>query len=135
MTHDVTDQTELVRRSYAAYENDDREALEALLSPDFIFTSPYDDHIDRATYFERCWPNHERIHRFHIESIAPKGREAFVLYECELKSGNRFRNAERFVFRGTKIERVEVFFGDPPTGVEKDEYLEFVEAGLRHWKK
>ena len=42
--------SDLVRKYYAAYEAKDRNVIEALLSDEFSFTSPYDDHIDRATY-------------------------------------------------------------------------------------
>jgi ketosteroid isomerase-like protein len=40
----------LVRRYYRAYETKDGNALEELLSDDFTFTSPLDDHLDRASY-------------------------------------------------------------------------------------
>lgn len=48
--------TEIVRASFAAYVDQDREAADALLADDFVFTSPQDDHIDKATWFERCYP-------------------------------------------------------------------------------
>jgi ketosteroid isomerase-like protein len=47
----------LVRKYFAAYAAKDRKTVENLLSEDFTFTSPYDDHINKTTYFERCWPN------------------------------------------------------------------------------
>ena len=53
----MTDLASLARRCFETYQTRDREALEGLLADDFTFTSPYDDHIDRATYFVRCWPN------------------------------------------------------------------------------
>src|SRR5688572_18322604 len=46
---------DLVRRCFAAYRAKDRAAIEQLIAKDFRFTSPYDDHIDRAAYFARCW--------------------------------------------------------------------------------
>jgi hypothetical protein len=46
-----------VRDCYGAYESGDRGAIEPLLSDDFTFSAPPDVGIDRATYFERCWPN------------------------------------------------------------------------------
>ena len=46
----------LVRSSFDCYMTMDRSRMESLLDPDVTFTSPYDDHIDRKTYFERCWP-------------------------------------------------------------------------------
>ena len=53
-----SDRTALARACYRAYETGDREALEHLIADEFAFWSPQDDGIDRATYFERCWPNH-----------------------------------------------------------------------------
>jgi hypothetical protein len=40
----------IVRKCFAAYLKN-RAALEDLLSEDFVFSSPYDDRIDRKTYF------------------------------------------------------------------------------------
>ena len=53
----LTEKTELVRRSFAAYMTASRADIEAILHPELTFTSPYDDHIGRADYFARCWPN------------------------------------------------------------------------------
>ena len=61
--------SDLIRRCYGAYESKDRKAIENLLSDDFTFSSPLDDHIDRAKYFERCWPNSSNIHTFRIEKL------------------------------------------------------------------
>jgi ketosteroid isomerase-like protein len=86
---------DLVRRLFGAYQSKDRKVMEELLSDDFTFTSPYDYHIDRTAYFERCWPNSDRIRMHHLERIVQDGDEAFVLYDCETVSGDRFRNTER----------------------------------------
>jgi len=51
------DSVAIARASYQAYVDKDRAAIEALIAPDFHFTSPLDNRIDRATYFARCWPN------------------------------------------------------------------------------
>jgi ketosteroid isomerase-like protein len=58
--------TELIERACAAFQARDRAVFAQLLAPDFTFTSPYDDHIDQAAYFERCWPNAERFRSFEI---------------------------------------------------------------------
>jgi len=52
---------EVTRASYLAYVSKDRAAIEALIADDFHFTSPLDNRLDRATYFERCWPNSQMI--------------------------------------------------------------------------
>ena len=46
---------EIIRAIFAAYLSNDRKAVEDAFTDDFRFTSPYDDGIDKATYFERCW--------------------------------------------------------------------------------
>jgi len=69
--------SDLIQKYYAAYEQKDRKAIEPLLTDDFSFSSPHDDHIDRASYFSRCWPNSERIRSFYIEKLFEKGNEAF----------------------------------------------------------
>ena len=52
----MTDRLKTVRDSYSAYETRDRDAIERLLADDLVFSAPPDVGIDRATYFERCWP-------------------------------------------------------------------------------
>jgi ketosteroid isomerase-like protein len=106
--------SDLVREYYAAYENKNRNVVEALLSDDFRFTSPYDDHIDRVTYFKKCWPNSANIRAFHIETLFENDSEAMVHYELEPKSGDPFRNTEHFRFERNKIKAIEVFFGSLP---------------------
>src|SRR5260370_637676 len=52
----VPTKSDLIRSYFAAYKTRDRKALEDAFADDFTFTSPYDDAIDKAAYFERCWP-------------------------------------------------------------------------------
>ena len=104
---------DVIRRYYAAYENKDRQAIEVLLADDFRFSSPRDDHIDRTAYLQRCWPNNERIHAFHIERLFVDGSEAFVLYLLEPTIGPTFRNTEFFRTAGGQVKEVEVYFGSP----------------------
>lgn len=52
-----TNNVKIARAAYDAYVAKDRAALEALLATDFHFTSALDNHLDRDTYFRRCWPN------------------------------------------------------------------------------
>ena len=46
---------EIIRGLFAAYLSNDRKAVEDAFADGFRFTSPYDDEIDKATYFVRCW--------------------------------------------------------------------------------
>ena len=105
------DRLKLVRDVYGAYESGDRRVIEELLSDDFTFYSPADVGIDRARYFERCWPNAELIKAFRFERLIEIGDEVLVTYESTKTDGRRFRNTEIHTFAGEKICRVEVYFG------------------------
>jgi len=102
---------EIIRAIFAAYMANDRKAVEDALAEDFRFTSPYDDAIDRATYFERCWRNSDWIERHELKRIFVDGDEAFVTYKCLAKGGRNFRNTEFFTFAGDKVKRIDVYFG------------------------
>jgi len=103
--------SELIRGYFAAYQANDRDVIEAVLTDDFTFTSPYDDAIDRATYFIRCWPNSKLFKSITVERICEDGDTAFVLYRCETTDGKSFRNTELHMFRGDGLRAVEVYFG------------------------
>ncbi|HSV35785.1 MAG TPA: nuclear transport factor 2 family protein [Ramlibacter sp.] len=103
--------TNVVRAYVGAYETENREVVETLLADDFIFTSPNDDGIDKATYFERCWPNREPSRDQSIENIVVDGAQAFVTYRCATEGGKTFRNTEFITFQGERIASVNVYFG------------------------
>src|SRR5688572_26873523 len=108
----MASKSDLIRRFFAAYKARDRKMVEDGMAEGFTFTSPYDDAIDKAAYFERCWPKSiEVIEWNRIEKIFEQDDEAFVLYLCRLKSGEQFRNTEFFVFEGDKIKSINVYFG------------------------
>jgi len=114
------DRSQLARDCYRAYETGDRRIVEELLTDDFTFYSPADVGIDRATYFERCWPNAGLIQAFEFVRLVETGDEVVVTYESTKTDGSRFRNTEVLTFRGDKICKAEVYFGwdigkDPPT--------------------
>ena len=102
---------EMIRAIFAAYMSNDRRVVEDALTDDFRFTSPYDDEIDKATYFERCWRNSDWIERHELEKIFVDGNEAFVTYRCVAKGGKNFRNTEFFTFDGDRVSRIDVYFG------------------------
>jgi len=56
MPADFPDISSLVRAYFKAFDERNREATKALLADEFRFTSSFDDAIDRAAFFERCWP-------------------------------------------------------------------------------
>jgi ketosteroid isomerase-like protein len=106
-----TDHAATIRAIFSAYMTKDRKVVEDALADDFRFTSPYDDGIDKATYFERCWRNSDWIERHELERIFVEGDEAFVTYQCSAKGGKSFRNTEFFVFAGDKVRHIDVYFG------------------------
>src|ERR1700681_351789 len=97
--------------SSAAYMSTDRRVVENAITDDIRSTSPYDDEIDKATYFERCWRNSDWIERHELEKIFVDGNEAFVTYRCVAKGGKNFRNTEFFTFEGGRVKRIDVYFG------------------------
>jgi ketosteroid isomerase-like protein len=107
---------DVIRRAFAAYETQDRELIESVIAEDFRFTSPQDDHIDRAEYFRRCWPNSGQFRSITVEKIFARaedsgGDQAFVQYVGETVDGKRFRNVEWHCMKNGKLVEVEVYFG------------------------
>ena len=107
----MQNKTKILRALFAAYLSNDRRAVEDAFTEDFRFTSPYDDEIDRATYFARCWRGSDWIERQELERIFVEGEGAFVTYRCVAKGGKSFRNTEFFTFEGDRIKRIDVYFG------------------------
>jgi hypothetical protein len=89
----------------------DRAVIEALIGDQFSFTSPLDNRLDRATYFQRCWPNSRTLSDFKFINLVQDGERVFVTYEGTATSGKRFRNSEILTVVGGKIVEVEVYFG------------------------
>ena len=107
----AADKSDLIRAIFAAYRTNDPTRVENALADDFRFTSPYDDGIDKATYFARCWKSTDWIERHELERIFVDGDQAFVTYRCVAKDGKSFRNTEFFVFAGDKVRSIDVYFG------------------------
>lgn len=103
--------SDIVRALFAAYLSGDRHAVEDRMTEHFHFTSPYDDAIDKAEYFVRCWRGSDWIERHELERIFVQGDEAFVTYRCVAKDGKSFRNTEFVGFEGDKIKSIDVYFG------------------------
>jgi ketosteroid isomerase-like protein len=101
-----------VRASFDAYLAQDRDAADRLLSDDLAFTSPQDDHIDKATYFQRCFPTTDRLRSQRIlQVVDTEGDGVFLMYEYELVTGERYRNTEFITVRDGRITEIQVFFG------------------------
>jgi ketosteroid isomerase-like protein len=106
-----SDRLRIVRDLYAAWESGDRDVFEQLLADDFTFSAPPDVGINRATYFERCWPNSATTVAFDYQRLFEPKDEVIVTFEASRTDGRRFRNTEIFGFDGDKINRMEVYFG------------------------
>ena len=52
----ATNRTDLARDVFEAFAAGDRERIESLLAPSLSFHAPPDPYLDRAGYFEGCWP-------------------------------------------------------------------------------
>jgi ketosteroid isomerase-like protein len=105
------DRLKAVRDMYGAYAAGNRQLVEEVMSDELVFYSPPDPGIDRATYFERCWPNSDTIEAFEFVRLVEIDDEVLVTYESTKSDGRRFRNTEILRFDGGQISQVEVYFG------------------------
>src|ERR1700742_4674164 len=104
MPQETRSNVDTVRAMFDSYLRQDRDVAERLLADVFVFTSPQDDHIDRAAFFERCFPTATRLVRQDLLYVVPTdGDDVFVMYEYELKTGERHRNVELITVRGQRI--------------------------------
>jgi len=102
----------IARQSYLAFARGDRTFFEEHLSEDFTFSSPPDPHLDRAGWFERCWPAAGRGQKFRFVRLIDSGDEVIVSYELRHRDGSGGRNTEILTFdKADKIARTEVYFG------------------------
>ena len=105
------DRLERARDMYRAFASGDRAAVERCLGDDFSFSSPLDVGLDRAGYFERCWPGAGRGQEFEFVRLARSGDEVIVTYEMRHPDGHKGRNTEVLTFKGDHVCRAEVYFG------------------------
>ena len=120
-----TDLVTIARACYQAYVDKDRAAIASLIADDFHFTSPLDNRLDRATYFERCWPNSQAIAGFEFSHLVADGNKVFVTYDGRNTNGARFRNTEILTVRDDKIADAEVYFGwSIPHDAPKGEFVD-----------
>jgi hypothetical protein len=102
--------SDLSRACMRAYRDKERDAMEALLATDFHFTSPLDNAIDRAAYFDRCWPQSATMRDVKVVEAIDDGDRAFIVYEVTTDR-KRFRNGEMHTAQAGKLVSVEVYFG------------------------
>jgi ketosteroid isomerase-like protein len=103
---------DVVRANIDAYRRQDRSACEALLDDRMTFTSPQDDHIDKAAFLERCFPTADRFSRQEVVHVVPAGaQDVFLMYEYDLVTGGTYRNTELITVVDGRIVEIQVFFG------------------------
>ncbi|GAB2783371.1 nuclear transport factor 2 family protein [Streptomyces daliensis] len=106
------DPTSVVEAAFRCYRSQDLTGALPLYGDDFTFTSPQDDHIDKAAFFERCFPTADRFREQRLLHVTPADQElVFVYYEYQLTTGDRYRNVEAITVRDGLIREVQVFFG------------------------
>ena len=102
---------QLARDLYLAFADGDRELVESRLADEFTFSSPVDVGLDRAAYFERCWPGAGQRQQFEFVRLVEAADEVIVTYEMTRADGGRGRNTEILTFKGDQIIGAEVYFG------------------------
>lgn len=107
----MTNRTQLAQKYYRAFAAGDRGFFEEHLAESFTFSAPPDPHLDRAGYFERCWPGAGRGQKFDFVRLIEAGDEVIVTYEARQPNGETGRNTEILTFAGDNLIRAEVYFG------------------------
>ena len=105
------ERAQMVRGVFEAFAAGDRDTVERTFADDLTFSSPLDVGLDRAGYFERCWPGAGAGQRFDFVRVVEAGDEVIVTYEVTKADGSRGRNTEVLTFHGDRIAEVEVYFG------------------------
>ena len=102
---------ETVLEFMRAYREQDENLALSLTADDFTFTSPQDDHLDRDTWLERCFPtvDHFDAPATTLQIVEVGG---IVLHRYEYTvAGRTYRNVEATRVRDVLVHEVEVYFG------------------------
>lgn len=110
---DAVAPVDVVRAQMAAYRAQDAAAAERLLSDDFVFTSPQDDHIDKAAFMERCFPTADRFGRQETRQVVEIEPGLVMARYVADHDGEVFSNVELTTVREGRIAEVRVYFGGP----------------------
>lgn len=94
-----------------AFQEQDRARAEALMAEDFVFTSPQDDHLDKAAWLEQCFPTADHFDEPAI-TLQIAEVEGVVLHRYQyLVDGRTWRNTEASTVVDGRVREVEVYFG------------------------
>ena len=112
------DRKALARQLYEAFSAGDRAFFEEHLADDLVFQSPPDPRLDRAGFFEKCWPGAGGGQGIDVVREIESGDEVVVTYELTRPDGTGGRNTEVLTFDGDKVTHIEVYFGWDKEGQE-----------------
>lgn len=107
----ANDNVQVVRRLRMAFDQQDDATAQALLAPDFRFTSPQDDHIDRDAWMRDRFLGAGRIVQSHLSELGAHGDTVFSRYDYTLADGTRWRNMEAATVYDGQVHEVEVYVG------------------------
>jgi hypothetical protein len=105
---------EILRKWYAAWEQNDWGPVDSLLADNFTFSSAAgDDHISKSAFKEQCWKTQINfIKHFDLERVSTGADDAFVKYLCHTTNGKSFRNVEYIRIKNGKLQSMECYFGE-----------------------
>jgi ketosteroid isomerase-like protein len=107
----MSSRIEIAKEYYSAFAKGDRHFVEEHLADNFTFSSPPDPHLDRAGYFERCWPGAGKGGVLEFIRLIESGDEVVITYEAKHPDGSKGVNTEILTFDSDKLRRAEVYFG------------------------
>jgi predicted enzyme related to lactoylglutathione lyase len=73
-----------VRDMFTAFAAGDRETVERIFAGEFSFSTPLDVGLDKAGYFERCWPGAGSGNQVEFVRLLEVGDEVVATYESDL---------------------------------------------------
>src|SRR5204862_279744 len=91
----MPDHLTTARALYEAFAAGDRDAVDAMLADDYTFSSGPDPLLDRAGFFERCWPRQTttRTRGSNASSLTAHGRQVSRSSGVGLLAGGAQRTA------------------------------------------
>ncbi len=107
----MSSRIQTAKEYYSAFARGDRHFIEEHLAGNFTFSAPPDPHLDRAGYFERCWPGAGKGGVIEFIRLIESGDEVVITYEAKLPNGGKGVNTEILTFDSDKLCRAEVYFG------------------------
>src|ERR1700733_8246056 len=107
----MSSRIQIAKEYYSAFAKGDRQFFEEHLADNFTFSAPPDPHLDRAGYFERCWPGAGKGGEIEFTGLIEFGDEVGINSERKQPNGSKGLNTEILSFDGDKLRRAEVYFG------------------------